>query len=134
MGRWWRTWRRPEGGSGGSGDLGSCDGVSWSRSGASGAWGRVRCGGVVGNGRAVGASVVQGGSGSAAACGSGLLCCASRAIREAPVAPGGPRAVVVGIRGGGRYYRSSRTCRVGVLCRMRWVWRRWRQTVRVLWL
>ena len=84
------------------------------------------------NGRAVGGSVVHGGSGSAADCGSGLLVGASGAILEASVVPGGPRVVLVGNWGGGKVPRSPRACRVRLLCRVRWVWRRRRQVVRVL--
>ena len=77
----------------------------------------------MGNAGAVDASVVQGKNGSAAVCGSGPLRRASRASREASVAPGRPPLVLTGSRGG--VIRSPRTCRVGVLCRVRSVWQ-WR--------
>ena len=110
----------PGSGSGGSGALWSYGGVSGSRSGASGAWGRVRRGAVVGNGRAVGGSVVQGASGSAAVCGSRLLRGASRAILA------GVGGAWWASRSGGGYLagrevlRSPRACRVGLVCRVRW--------------
>ena len=54
---------------------------------------------------------MQGGGGSAAACWSGLLRGAIRALGEALVAPGGPRAVVVGIgRGLGAVPFTALSC------------------------
>ena len=121
----------PGSGGGGSRALGSPGSASGSESSASE---RLRRGSAGKSGRADGASVMRGGGGgSAAVCRIGPRRGVSRATRQVFLGSGGLRVVPPGTRGEEEVPDPPWICRVGVLCRVRWMRRRLRQVVRVQW-